>query len=232
MKIALIGYGKMGKMLHHELVLRGHTLSSIVDPKMAPFTTLTAESIKEADVCIDFSNPETVFSNIKFIVHQNKPLVVGTTGWDEHLLEVKALIEKTKTPFIYAPNFSIGVALFTQLIEKAAQLMKSQEAYDVAGLEIHHNQKIDKPSGTAKALAKILNNTLSRKKGSIGFESLRIGQEPGTHTVIFDSGADTITLTHKARSRQGFAEGALDAAEWIINKKGFHTLEDLINEPS
>ncbi len=228
MKIALIGYGKMGKMLEQAALAGGHSVIAIIDPNCSPHTTISAETLADAEVCIDFSHPKHALQNIKQVCALKKNLVIGTTGWYEHLPEARQMVERSGIGFIHAPNFSIGVALFTKIVAQAAAIMDAFDNYDVAGLEIHHSQKIDTPSGTAKQIMANLHKHMPHRKNEISCASLRIGSEPGTHAVLFDSPADTITLTHAARNRDGFVQGALAAATWLEGKKGFFTLDDML----
>jgi 4-hydroxy-tetrahydrodipicolinate reductase len=240
MKIALIGYGKMGKMVEEIASSKGYAIMAKIDPQL-PHQIITKESLGDADICIDFSHPSCVLNNIKHAAALGKNIVMGTTGWYNHINEAKSIIEHENIGFLYSPNFSLGVALFLEIISQAAALISPFEAYDVGGYEIHHNQKVDSPSGTAKEITKRLLSKISRKKqvvygvneakipsDHIHFTSSRIGSIPGTHSVTFDSPADTITLTHSARNREGFAAGAVHAAEWLNGKKGFFTLEDML----
>lgn len=239
MKIALIGYGKMGRLIEeialqkeHEIVARIH--SSGLEK------TVTLENIRHADMCIDFSDPDAVFENIKVIALSGKSIVMGTTGWYDNMEKIKTIVEDSKIGFLYAPNFSIGINVFMKIISEAASILNSFEEFDVGGIEYHHNQKIDTPSGTAKTIAHAILQNFHRKneivynaKGKpkpneLHFASLRCGSIPGTHTVIFDSPSDTITLTHEARNREGFAIGAIEAAEWLKGRTGFYTIQDMI----
>ena len=233
MKIALIGYGKMGKLLEAKALEKGFSITAIVDSKNSLKSKMTRDALLNADVCIDFSTPDAVLENIKALAPLKKNIVMGTTGWLDKEDEIKALVEKHRLGFIYASNFSIGVALFSSLVEQAAKIFLPFKQYEARGFEIHHNKKLDAPSGTAKSLADIVNKERStdfKKNKPITFSSIRVGHVPGTHTLLFDSEVDTIELTHIARNREGFAEGALLAAEWIQNKIGLFTINDLINE--
>jgi 4-hydroxy-tetrahydrodipicolinate reductase len=193
MKIGLHGYGKMGKAI--ERLHKGPVVP-----------------VEECEVCIDFSHADRVVECVKKACEVGCDLVIGTTSWEKDLPEVQELVEKGGIGVIYASNFSIGMALFVQLAEKAKALLSE---YEVAGVEVHHSEKKDAPSGTAKMLG-------------VPFESVRVGKVPGTHTLIFDSEVDTIELTHRARSRDGFARGALQAAEWVRGKRGLFTLDDML----
>lgn len=226
MKVALFGYGKMGQLIERLAISRGHTI--VARYSKTSFPSLT--HLQEADVCIDFSHAEAVVENVKLCIIQNKPLIIGTTGWNQHLSSVEALVKSSSIGCLHAPNFSIGVYLFTQMISYAAKLMSSFDSYDISGVEYHHRHKADSPSGTAKLLANQITKEMNLSQ-PIDFVSVRCGHMPGTHTIHFDGPIDTITLTHQARNREGFADGALQAAEWILGKKGFFTLEDfLVNQ--
>lgn len=242
MKIALIGYGKMGRLIEEIAIQKEHTIVAKIHPSGS--SSIIDSQIHQADVCIDFSTPESALQNIITIAKLKKNIVMGTTGWYEHLDEVKNIVHDNKIGFLFSPNFSIGVHLFKNIVETAASLMNDFDEYDVAGFELHHNQKADSPSGSAKALVHELLEKIKRKSipqyncinrpiGSeeLHFSSVRCGSIPGTHTIIFDSPNDTITLSHQARNRDGFAHGAVRAAEWLIGKQGFFTLDQMINQP-
>jgi 4-hydroxy-tetrahydrodipicolinate reductase len=227
----------MGKLLEKQILAcpSGMTLVSIIDRHLPPskgkikhYKKLSGEAIAEADVCIDFSSPSSALNNLKIAAAEKKNMVMGTTGWLDQLKEAEKIVKQSRIGFIYASNFSTGVALFTLLVKTASKLFAEQASYDVAGIEVHHNQKLDKPSGTAKSLLQLLNTQIRKKKGGIEFTSVRVGAVPGTHTVLFDSPIDTIELTHTARNRDGFVKGALDAALWLQNKQGFFTIDDFI----
>jgi 4-hydroxy-tetrahydrodipicolinate reductase len=237
MKIALIGYGKMGHLVEEIAIRKGHFISSVIELS----NQITENTLKDADVCIDFSHPDSAMENIQRIASLKKNLVMGTTGWYDHLDRAKAIIHEHGIGFLYSPNFSLGINLFLQIVQEAALLMDPFKEYDIGGIEYHHNQKVDSPSGTAKEIANTILTQMHRKKkvlwetpsralepDEIHFASVRNGSIPGTHTVMFDSLADTITLTHQARNREGFASGAVCAAEWLKGKKGFFTIQDLL----
>ena len=240
LKVALIGYGKMGKAFEAALQERGHDIVNIIDPKEI-VTPISNKTLDAADVCIDFSTPSSAINNIRQIAEAGKSVVVGTTGWYDGMDDVAALVKKYQIGLLYAPNFSIGVHLFLTLVAEAALLFDPFAEYDVAGYEAHHRQKIDTPSGTAREIGRRLIHNMQRKNkivfgdearsgdgDEIHFPSLRCGSIPGTHSVIFDSPADTIELTHTARSRDGFARGAVVAAEWLCGRKGIFTLDDML----
>lgn len=227
MKIGLIGYGNMGKMVEQIAVSKGHSIAAIIDSKSS-----NLDALKAADICIDFTHPHCVLQNIKNVASLGKNLVVGTTGWYEQLDEAIHLAKNANIGLLYAPNFSLGITLFLNIIAHAAKVIAPYQAYDVSGIEIHHNKKADIPSGTAKAITDHLHKHISREDHEIHFASVRVGAAPGTHSVIFDSPADTITLTHTARNREGLAEGAIYAAKWLLGKQGVFTLDDILRSNS
>ncbi len=238
MKIALIGYGKMGQLIEKIAIQNDHviiakTTSTCFDPKL----------IQDAEICIDFSHPDAVLTHVEQIAKMGIPIVMGTTGWHQHIQKIQSLVTHYDIGFLHSPNFSIGVNLFLQMIKSAAILMDQFDQYDVGMSEVHHKHKVDSPSGTAQNIANTLLNKIKRKKGMtinsehsanskdlLHISTLRCGSIPGTHSVIFDSNEDTITLTHEARNREGFARGALVAAEWLKGKKGFFTMDQLLEE--
>jgi 4-hydroxy-tetrahydrodipicolinate reductase len=229
MKIALLGYGKMGRMVEEAALKRGHIISA----------KSIAEITPDADICIDFSHPDAVMNNVKCAASIKKNIVIGTTGWDHIFQQVVDAVQQHQIGMLHSPNFSIGVYLFHLIVEQAAALVNQNDLYDVSGLEVHHSQKQDSPSGTALSLAKLLMSRIQRKTSLITqlngpiqphelhFPSVRCGYHPGTHTITFDSPADTITLSHSARNREGFALGAVMAAEWVQGKKGIYTFKDI-----
>jgi 4-hydroxy-tetrahydrodipicolinate reductase len=216
----LIGYGKMGRMVEAAAGEKGHNTVILRE--------LTPASVQSVDVAIDFTHPDVAMDHLRQLASLKKSLVMGTTGWYDQLETAKRIVEGSGIGFFYAPNFSIGVHLFMKVVKEAARLINHYPDYDVAGFESHHNQKADSPSGTAKALKGLLERNMQRKR-DVPMASLRVGSVPGTHSIIFDSPADTISLTHTARNREGFARGAVTAAEWLKEKKGFFTMEDLIS---
>lgn len=220
MKATLIGYGKMGKEVEAELLRQGHTVVSIIDPKDGLFP-VKKEYIQECDICIDFSQGRFVLANARAVARFNKPLLIGATGWEEELSDLKDIVDENQMGCLYAPNFSLGVALFKQVAITAATLFDPFPEYARCGVEMHHQDKLDSPSGTSKMLAEAA--CLDKS-----FTSVRCGHFPGTHTLYFDGESDTITLSHVARSREGFAKGAVFAAGWLIGKQGFYTLDDAL----
>jgi len=245
MKIAITGYGKMGQIVEMLASENGHEVVSTIDPivKTAKFSELNEKNLCGADVVIDFTVPGIVLSNIENYVDYGINVVIGTTGWYEHIQKIKEKVEKSKIGLIWSGNFSIGVNLFFRIIKQSSILMNNCSLYDVMGYEIHHNRKKDSPSGTMNMIGNILLENLNNKRkivtekldrkiaeDEIHLASIRGGNVPGTHAIAFDSEVDTIELKHTARSRKGLAVGALQAAEWIKDKKGFYNIEDMMNE--
>jgi len=226
MKFALIGYGKIGKLLEKTLIAKGHQICAIIDPSHFG-NKISEEELEQADVCMEFTNPASAVSNIFNLVALGKNIVVGTTGWEPSLEKVRELVESNGTSLFYASNFSLGMNLFIKIAQQAAEKLMSTGLYDVAGVEVHHKQKLDTPSGSANAIAKAISDSLDGEI-NVPFSSVRCGSHPGLHTILFDSSFDTLTLTHTARTRQGFAEGAIRAAEWLQGKKGIFTMDDLL----
>lgn len=232
MKIALLGYGKMGKTIERLAIERGHSISHKIT------TDIENTDLSDADVAIDFSVPTAAFKNIKTCIKYNLPVVSGTTGWLDNYEQAVKLCEAENSAFLYASNFSIGVNLFFELNEKLAKMMDPFQDYKVAIEEVHHLQKLDAPSGTAISLAQqIIGN--SRKEGwqldhaeenEIPITAKREDNVPGTHTVSYNSEIDSIEIKHTAHSREGFALGAIIAAEWIKNKKGVFSMRDVLQD--
>jgi len=243
-RIALIGYGKMGKMIHSLAAERDCVVVSRIDPTCPDcHKSITAESLAETDVVIDFSHPSTIVDNIRSVCALKKAMVVGTTGWGEHRDELEALVKASGIGFIHGANFSIGMSVFSRIVQEAVKYFDYFDMYDVLGMEMHHNQKADSPSGTAIELAKLILANSSRKTEALydtctrkiephelHFASVRGGSIPGTHSVIFDSEADSVELVHRARSRVGFAYGALQAAVWVKDNPGFHSFSAMISQ--
>ena len=235
MKIALIGYGKMGKIIERLAISRGHEIVSIYNSQK-PFN---GNEECTADVAIEFTRPDTVVEHIKTAIGQKLPIVVGTTAWSKSQEEIFELVSQTQGSLLYASNFSVGVNIFQQLTEKLAQLIESQVQYTLRIEETHHLQKLDAPSGTAVTLAEgIIANNTNYNEWQLGNEVLsnqisivahREPDVPGTHEVFATSTIDTITLSHEAHSREGFALGAILAAEFLLGKQGVFTMKDVLN---
>ncbi|MEL0643505.1 4-hydroxy-tetrahydrodipicolinate reductase [Olleya sp. Ti.3.14] len=232
MKIALLGYGRMGKAIEAIALQRGHTI--VIKTSQDKDYDITT-----ADVAIDFSVPTAAYNNISNCINHNVPVISGTTGWLEKYNAIVSLCEKQKGAFIYASNFSLGVNIFFELNQYLAKMMAKLEDYKVDIEEIHHTQKLDAPSGTAITLAEgiIQNNKAytrwdlekAKDQQSIAIHAKRITDVPGTHTISYNSPIDTIKIEHEAHNRQGFALGAVIAAEWIIDKTGVFTMKDVLN---
>lgn len=231
MKIALLGYGKMGQVIERIALERGHEIVL----KKDEFNTY--DGLANADVAIDFSVPMAAVDNISASFNNNVPVVSGTTGWLEHYDEMIALCKEKNGGFISSSNFSLGVNLFFGLNEYLAKMMANIDGYKVTMEEIHHIHKLDAPSGTAISLAQgvIENsnyNNWTLEKGTendIHIEAIRTGEVPGTHTVTYDSGIDSIEIKHTAHNREGFALGAVIAAEWLAGKQGVFNMKDVLN---
>jgi 4-hydroxy-tetrahydrodipicolinate reductase len=225
--LAIVGYGKMGKLIEQLAPEYGFAVKLKLDEfNNAQYEGLTPENFRGIDVAIDFSIPSAVVKNAEGIAALGVNLVVGTTGWLEHMDHVRGVIEKSGTALVWSPNYSIGVNAFFRLVAEAAKLLANQPEYGAWAYEIHHHTKKDAPSGT---LLKLVDGM--KKAGyarPIDVSSNRAGAHPGTHEIGFDSAADTITLQHVARSREGFARGALAAARWIVGKKGFHEFGEVV----
>ncbi|MBQ4822698.1 4-hydroxy-tetrahydrodipicolinate reductase [Aquimarina sp. MMG016] len=230
MKIALLGYGKMGKTIEKIAIERGHTIVLKVDKDDKDY------NVSVADVAIDFSIPSAAVSNITNCFNANVPIVSGTTGWLEHYEQILELCKEKKGAFIYASNYSLGVNLFFELNKKLASMMNNVEGYDIAMEEIHHTEKLDAPSGTAITLAEGVIENSSKKDwkldqgddNTIPIVAKRIDKVPGTHTVAYTSAVDDIEIKHTAHNRNGFALGAVVAAEWLHDKTGIFTMKDVL----
>ncbi len=232
MNIALFGYGKMGKMIEQIALKRGHTIVAKIDVESPDV------DFSQVDVAIDFSIPSIAFENIKRCFENNTPVISGTTGWLEKFDEAVALCNEHKGAFIYASNFSLGVTIFFELNSYLASMMNNLKDYKVSIEEIHHTQKLDAPSGTAITLAEgIIENSsynswklnTSENENEIQIDAKRIENVPGTHTVGYQSSVDEIAIKHTAHNREGFALGALIAAEWLQHKTGVFTMKDVLN---
>lgn len=238
MRVAIIGYGKMGHIIESILKERGHDVALIIDIDNA--SDLCAEKCADIDVAIEFSAPDAAFANVRKCLEMGLPVVCGTTAWGERMAEAKELCEANNGAFFYSSNYSVGVNVMFALSRQLAKIMNTIGGYKVSMEETHHIHKKDAPSGTAITLAEgilseiptIKNWTLIEGEGSVAEDSLPIvsfreGEVPGIHTVRYESEADVITLTHDAKSRAGFALGAVLAAEFIVGKKGCFTMSDL-----
>ncbi|MDR0312371.1 MAG: 4-hydroxy-tetrahydrodipicolinate reductase [Treponema sp.] len=253
MNIAIIGYGKMGKLLEERAIEKGHNVIAAIDPHIAQEKTVrrtilyksinALADLRNLDLAIEVTHPDIAPGNLLFLAKEKIATVTGTTGWYSRLPEISTAFEKTETSLFWAPNFSLGMNLFYRLAEYAAEIFDPFGEYDAGGFESHHNKKADSPSGTAKTIAEKVLSKMTRKKkvvyemldrppapDELHFASLRVGSVQGLHSVIFDSSSDTIEITHTLRSREGLAAGALKAAEWLFAKKdsGVFTMDDML----
>ncbi len=227
LKLALLGYGKMGQTIAQLAPARGFEVRLTLDiDTNAGGQAITRESLKAIDVAVDFTTPDAAVDNIRRVAELGVNLVVGTTGWHDRLEEVRSMIERSGVGMVYAANFSIGVQLFYRLARAAAKEFAPFKMYEPYLTEAHHRAKKDAPSGTALELKRQVQPLLGARE--IPVASLRAGAIPGTHEFGFDSEADTVILRHTARSRQGFAEGALYAARWVVGKKGLFSFSDIL----
>ncbi len=242
MKIALVGYGKMGKAIEKEAVARGHEISFRIGRK-AP-EKIKALSPENTDAIIEFTHPESIMGNFELLLPKGIPLITGTTGWTDRFKKVKKMVDKHQATLLYGSNFSVGVNILFQLNQLLATLMNRYDAYDCFVEERHHQHKADAPSGTAETLALQIINRLDRKERlateelrtrppkpkelSVGY--VRSGEIYGEHTVAYTSIIDSLQIHHRAHNRRGFALGAVIGAEWIIGKKGIHDFQELFEE--
>lgn len=236
MKIALIGYGKMGKIIERIALERGHELVSIIDIQNPD--DFTSDAFKSAQVAIEFSAPHVALENIRKAFAVGVPVVSGTTGWSEALPELKKEIELNGNTLFWASNYSLGVSIFSAVNKYLAKIMNRFDAYNVEMTEVHHTQKLDAPSGTAITLAEGVIENIDRKEvwvkeyqnqiDEMAIKSIRRGQVPGIHTIRYESNEDSIEITHDAKNRDGFALGAVVAAEFTVGKKGFLSMDDMM----
>jgi len=226
-RLAIVGYGKMGRLIEQLAPEYGFSVALKLDEfNNANYEGLTAANFSGIDAAIDFSIPAAVRRNVEGIAALGVNIVVGTTGWLEHAGAVRNAVEQFGTGLVWSPNYSIGVNAFFRLVREAARLLESQPEYGAWAWEIHHSTKKDAPSGTLLKLVEEMRTAGYTR--AIDTASNRAGAHPGTHEIGFDSAADTITLRHTARSREGFARGALQAARWVVGKKGFHEFAEIV----
>ncbi len=237
MRITLIGYGKMGKAIEQIAIERGHQIVQIIEKDQ------TLAQMQATDCCIEFTNPDAAFDNLKYCVEHQIPVVTGTTGWYQHYQTICDLVNQNKAAFLSATNFSIGVNMLFKLNEQLAAMMDKFGTYQVKMEEIHHLQKLDHPSGTGITLAEQIVNNMDRLEGYHGYLENEIVEAnekilpilckrepevPGTHTVMYSSEIDEISISHRAKNRKGFATGAVIAAEWLVDKKGVFGMNDVL----
>lgn len=228
MKIALIGYGAMGKIVERLAVEKGHEIAGVIDESGSSLSAAElADKLRGADVAIDFSVAEAVGRNVEACVAAEVPLVEGTTGWQDRRTAIEQVVREGNGAFIFGANFSIGVNLFYRIADFTAELFSKFPEYEAFIEERHHSRKKDAPSGTALKLKEVVSRHIER---DFTVAATRAGNIPGTHTVGFDGPADQITLTHTARTREGFASGSILAAEWIVGKKGVYEFTEIIDQ--
>lgn len=226
-RLAIVGYGKMGRLIEQFAPEYGFAVALKLDEfNNTAFEGVTAANFAGIDVAVDFSIPGAVAENVERIAALGVNLVVGTTGWLSQLERVQAAVERHHIGLVWSPNYSIGVNAFFRLVSEAARLLANEPSYGAWAWEIHHATKKDAPSGTLLKLVEDMKT--AGFKGPIDVSASRAGAHPGTHEIGFDSAADTITLRHTARSRDGFARGALKAAQWLIGQKGFHEFSEVL----
>lgn len=249
MKVAIVGYGRMGRLISSLLIDKGNEVVAVIDPVSSSDAVtdkvLDAKAVMDADVVIDFSSPQSAVDNIIMYAKLGVPAVIGTTGWYEAKDRISDLCKENESKVIYSGNYSLGVAVFLKLARKAGELINRVGSYDVSVREVHHTGKADSPSGTALMIAEELISSIDSKRevlignsdGRIRSDQLqivseRVGRVPGIHEILIDGDYDSITLTHSARSREGFASGAIAAAEWLIktDKSGLLSMDDFLDD--
>ena len=220
MKICIIGYGKMGKMVEKIAISKGHSINQIIDSS-------SNEIEGNADVAIIFSTPDSALPNIMKCFEKKLPVICGTTGWLKDIEKIKKYCETNNNTFLFSPNFSLGVNLFFKINNSVSKIMRSHDEFNSKICEVHHTTKIDSPSGTALKIKKDIDSVL---KKDTSIESKRIGSNNGTHEVIYESFSDFIKITHIAKNRDSFALGSVVCAEWIISQNGFFQMDDFLND--
>lgn len=238
-KIALVGYGAMGRVIEKLAKDKGYTITDIFDTD----NPLEADANYDFDVAIDFTYPDTVAKNIKLLSDQGKSVIVGTTGWYDKKDELTDIVTKNGTGLVWGSNFSVGVQMYFKIVKYASKLVNFLDSYDVMVNEMHHKRKRDSPSGTAEIMARIITSNIDRKTGTefnaingevdnskLHVSSTRGGEITGIHTMYIDSLADSIELTHTAKNRTGFALGSLLAANWVQDKKGFYSFNEILTD--
>ena len=238
-KIALVGYGAMGRVIEKLAKDKGYVITDIFDHD----NPIDPNADYDFDVAIDFTYPDTVIENIKMLSAKGKAVVVGTTGWYDRIDEMSDLVTKNKTGLVWGSNFSVGVQMYFKIVKYASKLVNFLDSYDVMVHELHHKRKKDSPSGTAEIMARIITSNVDRKTGveynaingevdnsKLHVSSTRGGEITGTHTMYIDSHADSIEITHNAKNRTGFALGSLLAANWVHNKTGFYSFGEILTD--
>ena len=220
MKICIIGYGKMGKMVENIAISKGHSINQIID---SPSDEVKGNS----DVAIIFSTPQSAVLNIMKCFEKKLPVVCGTTGWLNDIEKIKKYCETNNSTFLFSPNFSLGVNLFFKINNSVSKIMRNSDEFDLRINEVHHTSKIDSPSGTALKIKKDIDSILNK---DVQIESKRIGSNNGTHEVIYESFSDLIKISHTAKNRDSFALGSIVCAQWIISQNGFFEMDDFLND--
>lgn len=224
-KLAIVGFGKMGRAIEQLAPERGFQVVARIDPHGGDAAAVNRRSLGGADVAVEFSTPASAPANIRAAIEAGCPIVVGTTGWYDTRSEIEGLVARTKGALLVAPNFSVGVAAFAEIVKAAARVLKETPGFEAHMVETHHSAKKDAPSGTAANLAKIASDELGRH---LPITSVRVGSVPGTHELIIDGAFEQIRLEHVARDRRVFADGALLAAKWLIGKQGVFSMSDVL----
>ncbi|HJQ22060.1 MAG TPA: dihydrodipicolinate reductase C-terminal domain-containing protein [Gemmatimonadaceae bacterium] len=224
-KLAIVGFGKMGRAIEQLAPERGFQVVARIDPHGGDAAAVNRRSLGGADVAVEFSTPASAPANIRAAIEAGCPIVVGTTGWYDTRSEIEGLVARTKGALLVAPNFSVGVAAFAEIVKAAARVLKDTPGFEAHMVETHHSAKKDAPSGTAANLAKIASDELGRH---LPITSVRVGSVPGTHELIIDGAFEQIRLEHVARDRRVFADGALLAAKWLIGKQGVFSMSDVL----
>lgn len=231
MKIALIGYGKMGKLLHSLCLKSGFEVVSIIDKSQKEYDkNIDKKNLNGAEVALEFTQPEGVLERVEALAKCGVNIVIGTSGWYDRLAEVEKIAAENKVGIIYSANFSIGMNLFFQTIDYLSKMMAQIPDYDLYALEEHHNMKKDKPSGTAKYITSMIKKNQSNVATDFEFEAIRAGKKPGTHLVGYDGEFDFIELKHLARERSAFVSGAVKSAQWLEGKRGFYNFSNYFKE--
>lgn len=243
LSIALVGYGRMGKQVEAAAGERGHRICTTIDPNNGKHAQLSPKALEGADGVIEFGNHQDILARIKTVSSAGIPMVIGTTAWEDRMTQAREIVETTGGALLYGSNFSIGANVFFRIIEQAAGLINAFDEYDIMMMEYHHAKKTDSPSGTALSIAQKILDANSRKSAivteplqraieasELHVGSVRGGSIPGIHSVTLDSPADSITLTHSARNRSGFAMGAVRSLEWLAGKQGFFTVDDFFED--
>ena len=220
MKICIIGYGKMGKMVEKIAISKGHSINQIIDSP-------NDEIVGNADVAIIFSTPESAVLNIMKCFEKKLPVVCGTTGWLNDIEKIKKYCETNNSTFLFSPNFSLGVNLFFKINNSVSKIMRNSDEFDLRISEVHHTSKIDSPSGTALKIKRDIDSILNK---NTQIESKRIGSNNGTHEIIYESFSDLIKISHTAKNRDSFALGSIVCAQWIISQNGFFEMDDFLND--